>query len=246
MGSLAALTAALFLGTSALAFPLVVSAQSTTTQWRASLTAANEVPPTQSTATGTFTATLDETAGTLTWTLKVPPITGATMAHIHSGAAGTDGPIVVGLYTAGSAQGFDTIDTSGVARAIDVVGPLSGDFSDLVDAIKAGTAYVNVHTVANPAGAIRAQITSGTATPTATSTAAPTVVPTVAGTPAAVATLAPTVVAATAVPAAPKSGTGGYMGGSAVVTLSLAALAVVAAGTGLVASRSKSARHKSE
>ena len=44
--------------------PAVVSAQTASSQWSASLSGAQEVPATTSTARGTFNATIDETAGT--------------------------------------------------------------------------------------------------------------------------------------------------------------------------------------
>lgn len=151
----------------AVAVPMIVSAQAT--PWRAALTGANEVPATTSTATGTFTATLDEAAGTLTWSLSVPSITSATAAHIHTGAAGTSGGIVVNLFAAPASGPVNSINVSGTARAADVIGSLAGNFPGLVDAIKGGTAYVNVHTTANPGGEIRAQISQGAA-PTASGT----------------------------------------------------------------------------
>jgi hypothetical protein len=211
--------------------PAVVSAQAAT-DWRANLTGANEVPSNASTATGTFTAKLDENARTLTWTLKVPSINGATMAHIHSGAAGANGPIVVTLFSAGSPQGFSSIDTYGTARNVDIVGPLAGDFASFASALRAGTLYVNVHTAALPAGEIRAQITqsTATATPTATAKGTATATPSPAAT-AKAATPAPTVKAA--VPAAPKSGSGGFLEGSNSIVLW--ALALGAAGAGLAA-----------
>jgi CHRD domain len=212
--------AAAFVGAAALAVPMVVSAQAGTTTWRATLSGANEVPANASTATGTFTATLDESAGTLAWTLSVPAITNTTAAHIHAGAAGANGGIVVNLFAAPAGAPASTITASGTARSADTIGTLAGNFPGLVTALKAGTLYVNVHTSANPGGEIRAQITSATATPapTAVATAAP-------------AQAAPTA-AATAI-AAPKSGTGGYLNGSGMSMWALAALAVVAAGVAL-------------
>ncbi len=224
---------ALLLGAAALAVPLTVSAQTaTTTTWRAALTGANESPSNASTATGTFTATLDETAGTLTWTLSVPNIKDATMAHIHTGAAGTNGPIVLNLFAAlptgpTTILPASSITTSGTAKAIDLVGPLAQNFPGLISAIKGGTAYVNVHTVANPGGEIRGQVAQATATPTATPTAAATATPK-AATPVS-ATAAPAVV-----PAAPKSGSGGYTNKSASITQVALALTTLAAGLALV------------
>jgi hypothetical protein len=227
---------AAILGAAALV-PAVVSAQATTSQWRANLTGANEVPANTSTATGTFTATLDENARTVAWTLKVPSINGATMAHIHSGAAGVNGPIVVNLFSAGSPQGFSSIDTYGTARNVDIVGPLAGDFTAFASALRAGTLYVNVHTAANPAGEIRAQITQATATATPTATAKATATPTPVAPTAKAATPAPTVKAA--VPAAPKSGSGGFLEGSNSVVLWALALGAAAAGLAAAGLRSR-------
>lgn len=223
----------LVLGIAMLAAPLAVSAQTTPNTWRATLAGASESPATTSTATGTFSATLDETAGTLTWTLSVPNIKDATAAHIHTGAAGANGPVVLNLFAAiptgpTTILPASSISTSGTARAIDLVGPLAQNFPGLVSAIKGGTAYVNVHTVANPGGEIRGQITqaTATATPTATATATATATPKAA---APVATPAPTVV-----PSAPKSGSGGYSSSTSLTQVALALLAV-ASGVALVA-----------
>ncbi len=76
--------------------PLAASGQAVA--YRAALTGANEVPATTSTATGTFTANLDEAAGTITWTLTVPAITNTTAAHLHQAAAGANGGIVLPLF----------------------------------------------------------------------------------------------------------------------------------------------------
>lgn len=214
-----ALRAAAFVGVAALAVPMVVSAQ--TTPWRATLSGTSEVPAVTSTATGTFTANLDETAGTLSWTLTVPSITNATAAHIHTGAAGTTGGIVVNLFAAPAGSPASTINVSGTARAAEVIGTLAGNFPGLVSAIKGGTAYVNVHTSANPGGEIRGQI-SQAATPTATPTATAT------------AKAAATAPATATVIAAPKSGSGGNLDGdSRTLPWVLGAIAVVAAGIAL-------------
>jgi hypothetical protein len=243
---------AVFLGVTALALPMVVSAQTPTAtpspaaQWRAALTGANEVPPVTTTATGTFTATLDEAAGTLAWTLTVPSITNATAAHIHTGAAGVNGGIVVNLFAA-PASGptsvipASSINVTGTARSADVIGTLAGNFAGLVTAIKGGTAYVNVHTTQNPGGEIRGQIAQGTPTATATATGTATATATAtakAATPTATAAAAsPTVIAA------PKSGTGFGTGNSAMLFWTLGALAVVsggiALGAGLLPGREK-------
>ena len=152
--------------------PAAVSAQSMTSQWSAALTGAQEVPANASTANGTFSATIDEAAGTITWSLSVPSITNATAAHLHTGGTGVNGPIALNLFAAPSGSPAASVNVSGTSKASDLVGPLAGNFNEFVRAVKGGTIYVNVHTTALPGGEIRAQVAAGQAVPTA-SPAAP-------------------------------------------------------------------------
>jgi len=161
------LAAGLALAMTAALLPAAVLGQATTSRYEARLSGANEVPPVTTTATGTFTATLDEAAGTLTWTLSVPAITNATAAHIHTGAAGANGGVVLLLFAAPTGSPASTVNVSGTARAADLSGSLAGNFAGLVTALKAGTLYVNVHTSANAGGEIRAQVTAAAAAPVA-------------------------------------------------------------------------------
>ena len=67
-----------------------------------------------------------------------------TMAHIHMGAAGKNGPVAIPLIKAGDANW--TV-------------PAGSTLSDeQYAAYKTGELYVNVHSVAHPGGEIRAQI----------------------------------------------------------------------------------------
>ena len=75
-------------------------------------------------------------------------------------------------------------DVSGVITASDFTGPLAGKtFADLVTAIRAGTIYINFHSMQFPAGEVRGQLipqnplappTTPTTAATATSSTAPT------------------------------------------------------------------------
>lgn len=116
-----------------------------TTAVTATLTAKKEVPaPTGSPkGAGTFTGTIGAKR-VLTWKLTFKGLTGAAAgAHIHLGAPGKAGPVAVvlcGTVCRSPKTGRATL-TPAQLRAI-----------------RAGGAYVNVHTRKNPAGEIRGQI----------------------------------------------------------------------------------------
>ena len=97
--------ASLFLASAmALALAALSVANQNTTVWSAKLTAAQEFPKQafkNTAASGSFTATLSGTQLTfkLTFTnLSGPPV----MAHIHRGAMGVSGPVIVWLCGMGS------------------------------------------------------------------------------------------------------------------------------------------------
>jgi len=83
-----------------------------------------------------------------------------TMAHIHSGKTGENGPVVVWLYNSSTPSGpMDGMLSQGNITSNDLVGPLKAkQMSDLVKLINGTQAYVNVHTEPNPEGEIRGQI----------------------------------------------------------------------------------------
>lgn len=122
----------------------------------ATLSGANQVPnAVQTTASGTatFTVTGDRV---MSYSITVSEIQNVTAAHIHDGAAGVNGDILVDLFApeqpTGSVNGVlvsSTFDNSGISQ---------GNFDDLLVKMRAGTVYVNVHTQENPAGEIRGQI----------------------------------------------------------------------------------------
>jgi hypothetical protein len=70
-------------------------------------------------------------------------------SHIHVGAAGTNGPIVVFLFGPVPAGGgrHDGVLAEGTFTAANFIGPLTGQpFSALIAQMQAGNTYVNVHT----------------------------------------------------------------------------------------------------
>ena len=95
-----------------------------------------------------------------------------TQAHIHFGAEGQSGGISAFLCSnVGGPAGTQACPAqpatiTGTIVAENVIGPAGqgigpGEFSELLDAIRAGATYVNVHTEKYPAGEIRAQLERG-------------------------------------------------------------------------------------
>jgi len=122
-------------------------------------------------ATGTFRATLDEDAQTLTYTLSYSGfVNTVAQAHIHFGGRSLSGGISLFLCTnlGNGPAGTQACPASpgtitGTLGPADVIGPAgqgiaAGEWDEVVAAIRAGATYVNVHTNVFPAGEIRAQI----------------------------------------------------------------------------------------
>ncbi len=122
----------------------------------ASLSGQEEVPPTESQATGMseFIA-LGDGVG---YTVMASEIQGVTEGHIHSGKQGENGPVVVTLFKNDSST-IEIIETGSIT-ADKLEGPMAGkQLTDLVTAMTNGETYVNIHTEQNPNGEIRGQIT---------------------------------------------------------------------------------------
>jgi hypothetical protein len=107
------------------------------------LSGANEVPPVTTAASGTGTITV-AADGSVSGSVKVTGVA-ATMAHIHVGAAGKNGPVLIPLTQ--TAPGEWSVP---VGAKLD---------TEQMKSYKAGELYVNVHSEANKGGEIRAQIT---------------------------------------------------------------------------------------
>ena len=130
-----------------------------------------ENPDISTTATGSFKATIDDAARTISYTLSYTGLEGTVQqAHIHFGKRAVNGGISVFLCgTAGfpGPAGTPTCPQSGTvsrtASAADIIGPVGqgiepSAFDELVAAMRAGHSYANVHSSKWPGGEIRAQI----------------------------------------------------------------------------------------
>lgn len=106
----------------------------------ATLAGSNETGGGDADGTGSFSAEVDADAGDFCFSLAATNIAKASMAHVHSGAAGANGPPVVTLELG-----------SDLCLAVD---------PEVLKAIAANPAnyYVNVHNAEFPAGAVRGQL----------------------------------------------------------------------------------------
>lgn len=120
--------------------------------------------PVETRGTGQATFRLSKDGTELHYRLNVANIENVTMAHIHVAPAGQNGGVVAWLYPDGpppqliEGRSQGTL-AHGTITAADLVGGLAGTSLDaLVEAMRAGDTYVNVHTSQYPAGEIRGQI----------------------------------------------------------------------------------------
>jgi len=128
------------------------------------LRGSNEVPAVRTRAIGLTQASLIDEGATLNLLAaiaRLPRGVEITMAHLHLGSEGENGPVIANLL---SDSNFENrrrlrrlrtdVDASGL------VGPLLGQPLDaLVAAIQEGRVYVNIHTDRNPSGELRGQLT---------------------------------------------------------------------------------------
>lgn len=124
------------------------------------LTGTEEVPAVVTGAQGQATFKLSADGESLEYKLNVANIEDVVQAHIHLGAPGSNGGVVVFLFGPEPA-GIDVNGTlaTGTITADDLINALAGQpLSSLIDAIESGGAYVNVHTLAHPSGEIRGQL----------------------------------------------------------------------------------------
>jgi hypothetical protein len=126
----------------------------TRSNFRTHLQGRYEVPIRDTHAQGQAIFRVSDDGQSVEYKLIASHIENAFMAHIHMAPAGVNGPIVVWLFPGTApvpgpfASGRNNgILAEGTFTAANLVGPLAGHpLSDLLDAIAAGNAYVNIHT----------------------------------------------------------------------------------------------------
>ncbi|HZS67693.1 MAG TPA: CHRD domain-containing protein [Burkholderiales bacterium] len=108
---------------------------------KVSLAPTEEVPPAKSEGKGTGSFRVAED-GTITGSVTTEGVKG-TMAHIHQGAKGHNGPVIVPLTKNG--------DSYSVPEGKKLT-------ADQIKALKEGNLYVNVHSDRYKGGEVRAQL----------------------------------------------------------------------------------------
>jgi len=131
-------------------------------EFKASLTGAEEVPSVVTTTTGRAEFEVNSAQTQIKFELKVREATdilAAAGAHIHCAPKGVNGPIVA--FLAGVVTGgFDgKVEIEATLTGANITNPLCGaTIADLVQSMKDGNTYVNVHSAAHPGGEARGQI----------------------------------------------------------------------------------------
>ena len=113
----------------------------------ADLSGAKEVPPTDPALSGDAAVSLDTDSGEVCYNVMAT-VASATGMHIHRGATGVIGPIVVTL----DATQLNSPDPSCTASTPSIAAEIKANPSGF---------YVNVHTTTYPDGAVRGQLDTG-------------------------------------------------------------------------------------
>ncbi len=121
--------------------------------FQADLSGANENPARNTVASGTSQITVD--GDTVYFVVEVHDINAVSLSHIHVGPPTANGPVRVNFFLGPVTGPMNGILAQGSFTAADV---LVISYDQLLAEIRAGNAYVNVHSPTFPAGEIRGQL----------------------------------------------------------------------------------------
>lgn len=142
-------------GLLALTAPAAFAADPPTPAFGGPVSGAQEVPAVATAATGEATVVISADNTTIWYVVQYSGLSGAlAAAHIHTGAAGANGGVILPL-TASASPMVGTLTATNFTASGSVT-----TFGQAVAALKAGTTYVNLHTAANPGGEVRGQVVS--------------------------------------------------------------------------------------
>jgi len=136
----------------------ITSNQSYGEKYFATLNGSNSFPPVDTNASGMAEINIEENNST--FSLRANDIHNATVAHIHKGIKGENGPHVFTLFAIGNpSEQQKTLEINGTINSKGFEGPLIGkSMSDLTEMMNNGTAYINIHTEQYPKEFLRGKI----------------------------------------------------------------------------------------
>jgi len=145
-------------------FALLVSAaqaQAQTITFTANLNGGQEIPVVVTGSVGTATVTWNTATKTGTYRVDVynMPV-GTTASHIHAGAVGAGGPVIVN-FTVPAGGISNDYALQGTFACSDVVARAAQGINsceDFEQALLLNNTYANVHSTTNPGGEIRGQL----------------------------------------------------------------------------------------
>lgn len=149
-------------------FALPLAAQAGGFEATAELSGDEEVPPVATDTGGKFEIEFDR-PGAAEIELVVDEGTRITQAHLHCAPRGENGPVVAflaGFHALGWDVDGEWVGNTSLSDANIIAGATPSatcpdtieTLDDLIAAIGNGNVYVNVHSVANPAGEVRGQL----------------------------------------------------------------------------------------
>ncbi len=133
----------------------------------AHLSGSQEVPAVATEASGKLTTEVRHDGQALRYKLTLKHANDVTMAHLHCGAPGENGPVIADLYVPAQPTDHDDFEHTGVIMPEEIKPNLQGcspgiqTMAHLLQAIREGKVYANVHSTDHPNGLIRGQLSYG-------------------------------------------------------------------------------------
>jgi hypothetical protein len=147
---------------------LVAPAGDSQTEFSATLSGANEVPPINTAGTGDFE--MKNQQGMITFSLNFSDLSSTlTVAHLHFAPTKVAGGVMIFLCGGGGQPDCPAVTQgtiTGTITAANVTGPTTqgidaGDLDSALEAVRTGLSYVNMHTTNFAGGEIRGQLRRG-------------------------------------------------------------------------------------
>jgi hypothetical protein len=146
---------------------LVLGQKGSNESHKADLSGYEEVPAISSTGTGSLRLKVNDADQLIEYELSYENLEGTTTsaAHIHLGQKSVNGGVIAFFCGGGGTDpctpGSGTF--SGTIGPANVIGPTAQgiapmEFAEVLQALRAGKIYVNVHTNKHPGGEIRGQV----------------------------------------------------------------------------------------